>query len=81
MAEHLLAQVNSQVLIWAREVLGIPLHVAAQKIGVTARRLQEFESGRTLPTIRQLRTIAKIYRRPTAFWLSWTCRGYKPHQN
>jgi Zn-dependent peptidase ImmA (M78 family)/transcriptional regulator with XRE-family HTH domain len=68
MAEHLLAQVNSQVLIWAREVLGIPFDVAARKIGVPARRLQEFESGRTLPTIRQLRTIAKLYRRPTAFF-------------
>ena len=68
MAEHLLAQVNSQVLIWAREVLGIPLHVAAQKIGVPERRLQEFESGQTLPTIRQLRIIAKVYRRPTAFF-------------
>jgi Zn-dependent peptidase ImmA (M78 family) len=68
MAEHLLAQVNSQVLIWAREVLGIPRHVAAQKLGVTERRLEEFESGQVLPTIRQLRTIAKLYRRPTAFF-------------
>jgi Zn-dependent peptidase ImmA (M78 family)/transcriptional regulator with XRE-family HTH domain len=68
MAEHLFAQVNSEILIWAREVLGMPLDVAARKIGVTERRLQEFESGRMLPTIKQLRTIAKIYRRPTAFF-------------
>jgi Zn-dependent peptidase ImmA (M78 family) len=46
----------------------MPLEVAAWEIGVAERRLQEFESGLTLPTIKQLRTIAKIYRRPTAFF-------------
>jgi Zn-dependent peptidase ImmA (M78 family)/DNA-binding XRE family transcriptional regulator len=68
MSEHLLAQVNSEALVWARDILGMPLDVAAGKIGVSESRLQEFESGRVLPTIRQLRTIAKVYRRPTAFF-------------
>ena len=50
------------------ELLGMPLDVTARKIRVTASRLQELKSGRSLPTMKQLRTIAKIHRHPTAFF-------------
>ncbi len=46
----------------------MPLEVAASKIGVSEARLQRFESGDARPTTTQLRTIAKVYRRPAAFF-------------
>lgn len=68
MPERLLASISPQALIWARDVAGMPLDVAAAKIGVSESRLQQFESGAALPTIVQLRAIGRVYRRPTAFF-------------
>ena len=68
MPVRLLASVNHAALVWAREVLGMPVEVAAAKIGVSPARLQEFESGHPHPTIIQLRAIARVYRRPSAFF-------------
>lgn len=68
MPVRLHASVIPAALVWGREVLGMPLEVAATKIGVSPNRLQEFESGSTPPTVIQLRAIAKVYRRPSAFF-------------
>lgn len=68
MAERLLMTVHGPALTWAREVVGMPVEVAAAKIGVSATRLAEFESGAATPTINQLRNIARVYKKPTAFF-------------
>ena len=68
MPERLLAQINPAALTWARDVLGMPLDVAARKIGVSERKLEQLERGDAKPTITQLRAIARAYRRPTAFF-------------
>jgi len=68
MAKRLEARINSKALIWAREVIGMPLEVAASKIGVNIQRLQAFEEGELYPTINQLRTIGRVYRKPAPFF-------------
>lgn len=45
--------------------------VAAERIGVKADRLASWESGELRPTIKQLRTVANVYRQPfAAFYLA-----------
>ncbi len=46
----------------------MPQDVAAGKIGVSEARLRQFETGDAQLTIKQLRTVAQVYRRPTAFF-------------
>ena len=54
----------------------MPLDIAAHRIGVSNARLESFEAGDALPTIRQLRKIAKVYRRPDAFFYIETMPDY-----
>jgi Zn-dependent peptidase ImmA (M78 family)/DNA-binding XRE family transcriptional regulator len=54
------------VLAWARSTARLPLDEAARRIGVTPGRLAEWESGKTAPTINQLRKMSDVYDRPLA---------------
>jgi Zn-dependent peptidase ImmA (M78 family) len=54
--------------MWAREVRGMPQDIAAGKLGVSVERLAAFEAGVRQPTVGQLRTIGRVYRKPTAFF-------------
>jgi Zn-dependent peptidase ImmA (M78 family)/transcriptional regulator with XRE-family HTH domain len=68
-------RVVPQVLIWARETAGLSLEAAAKRLGVSARRLSEFETGEREPTRNQIMAMSKRYYRPlVAFYLST-----KPH--
>jgi Zn-dependent peptidase ImmA (M78 family) len=59
------------VLVWARESAGLDTDVAAKKCGISAERLQAWESGTQRPTYAQLRKLGAIYKRPlAAFYLS-----------
>lgn len=59
-----------QVLVWARETAGLSVEAAAKKLGVSVRRLQEFETGEREPTRNQLVAMSKRYHRPLlAFYL------------
>ncbi len=60
--------INPDILIWAREVAGFELDDAAARIGTSPKRLSEWEQGLSSPTVRQLRLIGKVYRRPSAFF-------------
>lgn len=69
MPPRIYAEVNPRMLAWPREVaLGMPLSVAAAKIGVSEDRLRAFEAGQAQPTVRQLRIIGRVYKRPAAFF-------------
>src|SRR5689334_3059521 len=68
MPDRLFAEINPAALAWAREVRGMPVDVAASRIGVTPERLTQFEGGVSRPTISQLRNIGRVYRKPTAFF-------------
>jgi Zn-dependent peptidase ImmA (M78 family) len=57
------ATVQPRVLIWARESRGLSLEAAAQKLGVVRDRLEAWERGEALPTVKQLRRTAEVYKR------------------
>jgi Zn-dependent peptidase ImmA (M78 family) len=68
MKASILAKINPKALIWAREVCGMPINIAAKKISVSIGRLESFEKGEIYPTISQIRKIGGVYRKPTAFF-------------
>jgi Zn-dependent peptidase ImmA (M78 family) len=53
---------------WARESVGLPLPVAAKRIGVKPEKLEEWEGKEALPTPRQLEKAADAYKRPVAMF-------------
>jgi len=68
------ANANPELLAWARKSLGMSVAEAAQKIGgrdYNQEHIEEWENGTAQPTVKQLRKIAKVYKRPLAtFFLS-----------
>ena len=68
MPARVLADIHPAALRWVREGIGIPQPIAAERIGVTPERLRAFEEGTARPTIGQLRTIGRVYKRPAAFF-------------
>lgn len=55
---------NPQVMRWAREWRGRSIEDAAVKASVEPQRLQSWESGEAVPTVRQARLLAAYYERP-----------------
>lgn len=55
---------NPEVLAWARDVGGFDLPQVARRLGVKEKRVQDWESGGRVPTIRQLTNLAHLYHRP-----------------
>jgi len=66
MAKHIQAIANPEMLVWARESLGLFAEEAAKKIGVELHIFKRWESGESKPTINQLRKAASVYKRPMA---------------
>lgn len=70
-------QINSKMLLWARETAGLSVEEAADKLGLkdTARargvdKLRALEAGQRTPSRTQLLRAATVYRRPLiAFYL------------
>ena len=58
------ALVKPDILVWARENAGFDLDEVASSQGLS--KVGEWERGDTRPTINQLRSLAKKYRRPLA---------------
>lgn len=63
MAASVESNINPEMLQWVRKIVGMPLEVAARKIGVTAEELAAWEAGDGGPTIAKLRRIAEVHRR------------------
>ena len=61
-----MALVQPAVLRWARESAAYDIDAAARRLQVKPERLSEWESGERPPTLKQLRKIANVYRRPFA---------------
>lgn len=73
------ALVRPDMLIWARESAGLSPDVAARKAQVKAERLNDWEAGVQRPTVKQLRKLARVYRRPLAvFYLPEPPTTFKP---
>ncbi len=59
--------INIEVLIWARESLGLTIEEVSLKIKRTEKEIKEWESGKSSPTYPQLEKLAyNIYKRPIA---------------
>jgi len=72
------ALVQPQLLAWARTSAGLELLVAANKAQVKPQRLESWEQGESRPTIKQLRKLGNIYKRPIAvFYLSEPPVGFQ----
>jgi Zn-dependent peptidase ImmA (M78 family)/DNA-binding XRE family transcriptional regulator len=70
MASRIEARANPELLVWARETAGFSAGVAADRLNVSADRLEAWERGEARPSVPQLRKIAQLYRRPlAAFYL------------
>ncbi len=70
MAAKVFAPINSSMLKWAREGIGIPIAIAASKLGLDLRELQDLEAGIEKPTFPKLLKICDLYKRsPGVFFL------------
>ncbi len=58
--------VNSKVLVWAREFLAISRSQAAEKTGISSKRLIQLEEGELRPTLEELKEFSKTYKRTIA---------------
>lgn len=58
--------IEPAVARWARETAGLDIATAAERIGVKPERVDEWESGTSIPTINQIRSMANTYVRPLA---------------
>jgi len=77
------ANINREILRWARKTARISLEKAAKTISKTARaeRIQDWESddGKEFPSIKQAEKLARLYRRPVEiFYLQYIPRDFKP---
>ena len=74
-----LAHINPEMLKWARNALKLSIPLAAKKICVSSEKLESWENGDDLPTINQLYTICKVYKRPFAlFYFSEPPEQFRP---
>jgi Zn-dependent peptidase ImmA (M78 family) len=65
------AKIKPTLLVWARETMNFTVEAAARKMNVSPDRLRQWESGENAPTIPQLRSAARVYKRPLAvFYLT-----------
>ena len=72
------AHITPELLEWGRKTAGFSEEVAAQKLRTKLERLQSWESGGDKPTIKQLRRIAQLYKRPVSvFYLSEKPAGFQ----
>ena len=72
MSQRVKALVKPNILIWARETVGLDLDNAAKKLGTSVARITAWEDEGTKdsPTIKQLQKIARVYKRPlSVFYL------------
>jgi Zn-dependent peptidase ImmA (M78 family) len=60
------ALVEPAVLRWARESIGLIPVAASRKMNLPDNRVARWEAGKEQPTIAQLRTAARVYKRPLA---------------
>lgn len=66
MAERQYALVDGELLRWARESARFDPDSAAKRIGVPPHRLEAWEQDKLRPTMKQLRKLANVYKRPIA---------------
>jgi transcriptional regulator with XRE-family HTH domain len=72
------ALINEKILIWARKEVDLDVDQASRKIGVKPQKLVAWENGEDKPTIKQLKSIANVYKRAfSLFYLKQTPESIK----
>ena len=66
MKEEIHIQVNSEVLIWARESLALTRNQASERSGISPKRIVQLEDEKKQPTIEELKDLSKLYKRTIA---------------
>lgn len=66
MNDNIHINVNGEVLTWARESLALTRNQVTEKTDILARRLVQLESGEKQPTLEELKTLSKTYKRTIA---------------
>ena len=66
MTDNIHIEVNHKVLIWARESLAINRNQAAEKTGVSSKRIAQLEEGEKPITLDELKEFSKAYKRTIA---------------
>jgi Zn-dependent peptidase ImmA (M78 family)/DNA-binding XRE family transcriptional regulator len=66
MKEIIHIDVNHEMLKWARETIVLSKTNAAEGIGISLRRLEQLEEGEKRPTLDELKSMSKAYKRTVA---------------
>lgn len=70
--------VNPQTLVWARESIALSRNAAAERSGISNKKLLELEEGKSSPTLADLKALSKAYKRTIAALLLSTPPKEKP---
>ncbi len=68
MSKAVRALVTPEVLAWARNLDAITPREASKKLNVKEDKIEEWENGASMPTLRQAKTLAKYYRVPFVYF-------------
>ncbi len=66
LAKGVEAIIKPELLLWARTSRGLDVELAAKKATVKPEKLLSWESGDARPTVKQLRKLGTVYKRPLA---------------
>jgi Zn-dependent peptidase ImmA (M78 family) len=73
------ALIKAELLIWARESARISIGEAARKLKIIPEKLEDWETGKSRPSMSQLRKLGELYQRPIAvFYLPEKPLDFKP---
>ncbi|MBU1011814.1 MAG: XRE family transcriptional regulator [Bacteroidetes bacterium] len=70
--------INPEVLVWARQSLVLSKNQASERTKINPKRLNHLESGEKLPTLDELRSFSKAYKRTIATLLLQNTPKEKP---
>ena len=68
MSKIVRALITPEVLAWARSLDAITQEEASKKLSVKEDKIDEWESGTSMPTLRQVKNLAKYYRVPFVYF-------------
>jgi Zn-dependent peptidase ImmA (M78 family) len=75
----IIALPNPDLLVWARQAIGLDHDSVANKLKIESDAIQSWERGTEKPTLAQLRRLAEIYKRPLAvFYLPERPKDFQP---
>lgn len=71
-------EVNPEVLIWARESIAMNRNQASERTKINPKRLNQIELGEKKPTLKELKSFSKVYKRTIATLLLLKAPKEKP---